>query len=58
MKNVSHKLVWAMKQLQLMAIDNSDVNPPEKLFSDGGTLPGRASESLILKSLFLTGTLK
>ena len=28
-----------MTQLQLIAIDNSDVNPPEKLFSDGGILP-------------------
>ena len=28
-------------QLQLIATDNSDVNPPEKLFPDRGTLPSR-----------------
>lgn len=37
-----HKLLWAMTQLHLIAIGNSDINPPEKFFSDGGTLPVRA----------------
>lgn len=35
----------SMTQLQLIATDNADVNPPEKLLSDGGTLPGKASST-------------
>lgn len=35
----------SMTQLQLIATDNADVNPLEKLFSDGGTLPGKASST-------------
>lgn len=34
-----------MTQFQLIAIDNSDVNLPEKLFLDGGTLPGKAGSA-------------
>lgn len=33
-------------QLHPISIDNSDVNPPEKLFSDVGTLPGKASRAI------------
>lgn len=39
------QLLWAMAQLQLIAIDNSGVNPPEKLSSDRGALPGRAGKA-------------
>ena len=40
-----------MTQSQLIAIDNSDVNPSEKSFSDGGTLPAKLAEPLTLKLL-------
>lgn len=40
----------AMTQLQLIAIDGSDVNSPEKLLSDGGSLPGRAGRALTLRT--------
>lgn len=34
-KSDCHKLLHAMMQLQLIAIDNSDVNPPEEVVPDG-----------------------
>lgn len=40
----------AMTQLQLTATGGSDVSPPEKLLSDGGSLPGRAGRALTLRT--------
>lgn len=43
-RSVYHELLWAMTQSQLIAINNSDVNPPQNLL-DGGSLPSRESST-------------
>lgn len=51
-RNIYHKLLWAIIQLQLIETDNSDVNPPEKLISDWGILPRKTNRvSLTLKNI-------
>lgn len=49
-RRVYHELLLAMAQLQLTAIDTSDINPPEKFFSDGVASPAKLAMPLTLET--------